>query len=710
MQTLGSSVLGAKSLKEQGEHLLTLASILGYPRSQLRANHFRAAERALIHLRHFFTPERAAAAREWQSAAQAVTRLRARLARTEELGARKAELEAELNRLEAQVVVWRSLTAEQRATVRQAMTQIRSFLDSPVLASEAEIVARHELYHQLSSLVPYAEQVDHLCAAVKHYARRDEYESERKELESRIESARIRERSVRRGFILALCLGLLVVTLPLCVPFAFSLWNRLREIASQRAQLVESRRRVLRKLELASEGVIAAEDITAVLGERSLVDVRSVLEEVRRLHQEFTQPPEASPSLTRLLVMLDREGPLLDRVCGVPPDGHHTLLRERLASMVRTCDLRARQADELAGIAAAILRTADETKSLLKGYNPEILRDTIARLEDRMEMMEAGPVAQERDLYASYARLCRSMPRSMDAAQSVLSRVSYGQEVTESDWTKAGLAVVSASNTVGALVAALELAVGGGEQAVHKAPSERPAKLSALSRALILLVCVAGAWLARGPSNTAHANPEVWPTETPAALYYADNRLDISGVSKVKAKNQSGLDVEMEARRNGVDALATQLKRVCKESSLAPDWKQAVRSEGSEIFADRTFRIMLSGRISSIIGALRSLAVVPVTAQDGRPIVFTLSQSIPLELTQCGALELVVPSVAKIRVFPTPSEDSSESAVVALKFEQAKAALVPRDQQSAGVLETSSLVTAATKEPGRVIRLPVQAP
>ncbi len=456
MQSLSSSALGSKSLKEQGEHLLALASVLGYPMSQLRANHFRAAERALTHLRHFFTPERALTAREWQSASQAGAKLRERLERFEKFEAFRVQREAELNQLESVLADWRALGAEDRTKLRRLLEHVRAFLDQPPSPADGAIIERHELYHQLKGLVVYAEQIDHLCAAVKHYARRDEYDAERKELETRIESAKLRERSVWRGFVLALCLCALIVTIPLCVPFAFSLWNRRREINTQHAQLIESRRRVLRKLELAAEGVVAAEDITAVLGERSLADVRSVLEDVARLHQEFTDPTESAPHLVRLLVLLDADQEVLVRACGNPPEVVASL-RERLAWYARTCDVRMRQSQELLEAAASVVRESDAMKALLKGYNPQILRDTIARLEDRMEVMEAGPVARDRDLYASYARLCRTMPRSLDAAQTVLSRVSYGHDVTESDWTKAGLAIVSASNTLGALVAAIDL-------------------------------------------------------------------------------------------------------------------------------------------------------------------------------------------------------------------------------------------------------------
>ena len=415
-------------------------------------------------------------------------------------------------------------------------------------------------------------------------------------------------------------------------------------------------------------------------------------------------PSESAPPTARMLVLLDRESALLHKACGEPPEGLDGL-RERLAWYVRICETRARQSQELIVLAADILSTGEEIKALLKGYNPQILRDTIARLEDRMDSMAAGPFAGDKDLYSSYARLCRTMPRSMDGAQTALSRVSYGHEVSLSDWTKAGLGIVSASNTLGAIAAAMDLSEADSSGVVRSSPIVRSLA--------VLLVALAGALC---PCFTQRARAEesgaaVESKGTTALLDYAGNRLEISGISQARDKNQRGLDVEIDARRNGLDVLATQLGRVCKESTLNPEWKQAMRSMGSEIYADRTFRIMLSGRISDLIPAVRTVNRVSLTSQDGKPLVFSIGNTVPLELTQCGAVELVVAAGVKARVFPMSGGDveSTSAAHIALKFEQGRAALVARDREAAVLLESSSLVTSPLAS-GQVIRLPLKAP
>lgn len=698
-------ISGTKALKDQNEHLLALASVLGYPMTQLRANHFRSAERALIHLNHFFTQERALACKEWQSTQQSIALLRRRLERLTVLGQKSSNLEQEMAVLEDSLAPWREVTASERRELRNMVSEIRLVLEKAPGPVEAAILERHELYTQLKGLVPYAEEVDHLCAAVKHYARRDEYEAEKRELERKITSASERVKSVKRGFILALILCVLVVTIPLCVPFAFSLWNRLRDIRLQHAQLIETKRRVLRKLELAAEGVIAAEDITAVLGERSLADVRSVLEDVRNLHHEFTIIGENTPPLTRVLVMIGRSPELVQRIFGEGPDA----LRDRFAWIVRMCELRTRQSQEIVTIASDLVATRESMQQLLKGYNPQVLQETIDRLQDRLEAIE--PTEVSREFFGTYARLCKGMPKSLENAQSVLSKVSYGKDVTDSEWTKAGLAIVTASTTINAMVAEAELgqkdemSSGSALPIHHSADGFGKAVRAAV--AFVLFVFMPWSWSTWRLEQTACAADT---SSSPAVANYLQDRISIDGISTVPAgEKRTGLEAEIISRRNGLDALGSELKKICKETSLSPNWKELVRSNGSEIYPDRTIKILLIGKLSEVITATKELSEAQVLSAEGKPLAFRIPGAIPLAGTQCGALNLNIPDVGQLRVFPVRIKSTESHTVVTLASDKTRTALQGAAQGDRDLLRGSNLVALVNQAQSQVLRLPLDS-
>lgn len=445
------SDFGIRTLKEQNEHLLVLASTLGYPMTQLRANHFRSSERALTHLRHFFTEELSLRCKEWHSTCRSVSLLRSRLTQLQAVETQRNELGESLGKLEQDLLAWKGIDPAERKELRELSELASRYLGTARHTDEDAILERYELYCQLGGLIPYAEEVEHLCAAVRHYLKREEYEAESLEIDGKLNSAEIRVRSVRRGFYLAVGLCFLIVTIPLCLPFAFSLWNRLREVNLQCAQLRESRRRVDRKLELAAEGVVAAEDITSVLGERSLADVRGVLEQVKELNHEFGHMSDSTPLVTKALLKAVANRELLHRAFGDGPEA----FRERLGWIVRMQEYRNRQSREILRLAEQLVSAQEEAVSLLKGYTPEILMDTVLRLEDRRDALEKGDVSPE--LFDSWARLCRSMPETLTKAQHVLSLVSYGEMVSNSEWHRAALAVVTASTTLNAIVAEAEL-------------------------------------------------------------------------------------------------------------------------------------------------------------------------------------------------------------------------------------------------------------
>ncbi len=438
-----------RTLSECSDHLAVLSGVADHSMSQLRAPHFRKAERCLTHLNHEFTEELAHAAKEWIQTKNSVRALHETLSRAQRTESQIEELNDDLTELDTALSDWRPLTSTQKEDLFQLSERAKTYLDRSDANYEEKTLGRFELYNELKPLVPYAEEVDHLCSAVKHYAKRDAYEQEKAELETKIMSAEIRCKSVRRGFFLSLVLCVLVVTIPLCVPFAFSLWNRIREIEKQLSEHTESRRRVLRRLELADEGVVAAEDITAVLGERSLSDIRSILEDVRLLHREFGASGSNQSPLSQLIVLEANLAPVLQSLFPNRPEA----FRERLQWLVRHVEQKRRQSQQIAATAEEILRLQKQRQETMRGYNSEILNETVNRLE--LRMLECFPLQEldlEPDARLQFARLCQQLPQILNSVQGALSRISYSKEVRKAEWEHLGVEVKSASSTLKAIV------------------------------------------------------------------------------------------------------------------------------------------------------------------------------------------------------------------------------------------------------------------
>lgn len=440
-----------RTLQVCSEHFVGLSSILDHQVGQLRAVHFRQAERNLTHLKHVFTAERAHEAENWLHISRSVQAMQSTLEQTEALKLQTRSLEMRMIELEAQLAPWKATEPKDKEAWNTLAQVARQYLDDPQRELEDKARERFSLYQQLKDLVVYAEEVDHLCSALKHYSKRDGYLEEKELLEKRILSAEMRLKSVKRGFFLSLILCGLIVTLPLCLPFAISLWNRIREIEKQLSQFTEERKRVLRRLDLAAEGVVAAEDITAVLGERSLSDIRNVLEEVKSLHREFgTNNPRATV-LVRAITLEAEHRESLESVFGPPP----AEFRTRLSWIIRNIEKKKRQINEIVQTASEILKAREKLKKILRGYNEDILIDTIERMHDRMNQIADSKWTP--DLLERLMPLCTQGPLLVERVRSLLSQVSYGRCVAESDWLRLGLEVKSTSTTLNALLLEAEL-------------------------------------------------------------------------------------------------------------------------------------------------------------------------------------------------------------------------------------------------------------
>lgn len=196
---------------------------------------------------------------------------------------------------------------------------------------------------------------------------------------------------------------------------------------------------------------------------------------------------------------------------------------------------------------------------------------------------------------------------------------------------------------------------------------------------------------------------------TPATISYGAGRINIAGVSRSGTReSRPGLAAEIEARRQGLERLEIELSKVCKETSLTESWKSAVRSSGSEIYADSAIRILLSAQIGEVIRAVSEIRPVSVEVPDGRPVVFRIPAQLPLLSTQCGAVGLSLGASQSVRVFPSRVKGAANATEIELIWNKSQSLLEPANPAAQKLLSQTTLATGAASFGTAVIRLPIK--
>jgi hypothetical protein len=197
-----------------------------------------------------------------------------------------------------------------------------------------------------------------------------------------------------------------------------------------------------------------------------------------------------------------------------------------------------------------------------------------------------------------------------------------------------------------------------------------------------------------------------------ATLSYAQDRLNFVGINASTLKlKQSGLEAEILARRNGIEALQDQLSKNCAQSGqmsgLKSAWQDSVKSLGSEVFADHTFKIILAGNLSDFIENPSSSSEIVST--DSKQVIFRMPSLVPLNLTRCGALSLQLPEGKSISVFPVRYQKPKASEnYVSISLALSKSgSLYPAGSSDKENAKQSNLEMLASQFQSKVLSLPV---
>ena len=415
----------SEDLSRLGLQMGVLAATFSQQPSAMRAAHIRRAERALVAMEEFARGPLPDEASQWLRAKDAHCVLRDRLEEFEKLKHNMEILQSEIDDLTKTLRLWNGLQEAERQKFQQNHARAKQFVEQNLALAESHILHKYSRYKALNRLMPYADNAEHLCDSIFHFQNRVRYEENIQKIEQRRENALERLASVKRGFNLALFLCILIVSLPLCIPVAFSLWNRRREIEHQLANMLESQRREERRLQIADEGVIAAEEIREILGDVPLDTVRRTLEELRELRSEF-QRVEKNPSVTAALVsFMDLYKPRLRELFGEVPEDMTVAFAWFKDEVDRVMNVEA----ERTALMTQLNEMSASSRRLVKGHGEIVLRDSYERVRKIIE--DNFNVAIAEDYKAELAGHFGRLPSLLQSARYLLSRVSHGQNVDE---------------------------------------------------------------------------------------------------------------------------------------------------------------------------------------------------------------------------------------------------------------------------------------
>lgn len=439
-------------LRDNADHLAVLAGVFQTHPAELKAQAIRRADKCLVALEAFFTTDIYHEANMWLKATESIQVIEGRMAQLEKVKLAIAILNQKQSDLKNTVSKWAQVDATDRQLIMTKANATKIYLNSRQDVSEAHVLHKYRRYNALRNLLPYADNVDLLCESIHHYQNRERYEESIQKHKAKIETADERLRSVKRGFILALCFCIFLVTIPLCGPFAYSLWVRRREIESQISNARESIRREERRLEAADEGVIAQQEIKTILGDLPLEQIRNILNEVRDLRAEFNAHGSNQSAATASLLNFfesykDKLTDLFGPVPSDPIDSFKWLVEVTADTQQNEAKLQVldRDMQEQLALQAKITR----------GHNISILYDALNRLKQTESDVFAIPI--EEGLKRNFADLVCTGQKHLQTAREMLWLICNAQPVDISRWEQTRTQIESMSNTFNACIVSAEI-------------------------------------------------------------------------------------------------------------------------------------------------------------------------------------------------------------------------------------------------------------
>lgn len=433
------------------EHLSVLSGTFQISCQNLKAQNIRKADKSLVALESAFHHQVAENARQWLRAEKAQRILKERLDEVRVVEHNLNLARSKTGELQSTLSAWNILPAEEQKQILKYASLTKSYLEDRSFTLEAHVLERYRKYESLKALSPYADNAQYLCTAIYHYENRLKYETSLEKLEEKKIDACERLKTVKRGFNLAIILCLFLVTIPICLPFAYTLWGRRREIEKQIADVMEFMRREERRLAAADEGVIAANEIKEVLGNVSLEQIRRTLDEVKELRIEFQNSSQSTNATVPLILFMKDFFDKLHQVFGVIPEDPLESLRWLYT---KTEEIKSSE-EKFTRIEKEKIDLDSQLKALTKGHSVSILAESLLNIEANMHLLSQVEISD--DIRGNFMALCVEIPKVLAGVREGLNFVCNGQTVADDSWESILNALNSCQNVLSVCVLDMEM-------------------------------------------------------------------------------------------------------------------------------------------------------------------------------------------------------------------------------------------------------------
>lgn len=415
-------------LRNVSDELSFLAGTFQLKPLYLRAKQIRQADKTLASVESLFSSILALESKQWKEAADGLAVLRKKLLLLEENEKLIMDLEQKVLSLKDKISFWTALERPERSRLIQVSERMQRFIASQDEKSEAHLLHRYHRFSALKELLPYTDNANHLCEAIYHYENRRKYEANIALLQQNIAKLDERTKTVHKGFWVAVILCVFLVTIPICLPFAVSLWNRKAQIQEQ----IKSNKEVLQKESKrfldSQEGALIAQKIKKTLGEISLDEVKATLSELKDLKIEFQGPQEDPHSMASLIGFVHAHRTRLEDLFGeIPEDpmkafrwfSDHVTRHQEIENMI--VQLQEKKEEALL-----------KQKQMTKGYSQDMLKKSMQRLQSVVSTTMNVPFELENKMF--FADLCTQLPELLGKMREILYFLSKGQSVDLNQW------------------------------------------------------------------------------------------------------------------------------------------------------------------------------------------------------------------------------------------------------------------------------------
>lgn len=175
-------------------------------------------------------------------------------------------------------------------------------------------------------------------------------------------------------------------------------------------------------------------------------------------------------------------------------------------------------------------------------------------------------------------------------------------------------------------------------------------------------------------------------------------------------EKKSGLQAELEARKEGVQTVADHLEACTKETkrALTSNWRNSLKSLGSTIFPKGILEIELSAPMREIFQSKTSGVTIPKTT-EGEDVAFKLP-ALPSNAAPCGVARISRDSRTQIHVLPiVVSRSDTKFRIVTLSL-AADMSLQPATPADSALLQKSDFGKNAQEKNKGTADSPIAVP